>query len=65
VVTSPTARILILAEPAGFEGFVAEVGTPPAGPGLPSGPTAPPDLAALAAIAARYGMEIVGPPPTP
>jgi quercetin dioxygenase-like cupin family protein len=64
VVTSATARILILAEPAGFEEFVAEVGTPPTGPGLPPEPAAPPDFAALAATAARYGMEIVGPPPT-
>jgi len=64
VVTSPTARILALTEPAGFEEFVAEVGTPRTGPGLPPEPAAPPDFAALAAVAARYGIEIVGPPPT-
>ena len=64
VVTSPTARILALTEPAGFDEFVAEVGTPRTGPGLPPEPAAPPDFAALAAVAARYGIEIVGPPPT-
>lgn len=64
VVTSPTARILALTEPAGFEEFVAEVGTPRTGPSLPPEPAAPPDFAALAAVAARYGIEIVGPPPT-
>ena len=64
LVTSPTARILALTEPAGFEEFVAEVGTPRTGPGLPPEPAAPPDFAALAAVAARYGIEIVGPPPT-
>lgn len=65
VVTSPTARLLTLAEPAGFEDFVAELGTAPTGPGLPPASAEPPDSAALAATAVRYGIEIVGPPPAP
>jgi hypothetical protein len=65
VVTSPTARLLTLAEPAAFEEFVAEVGTVPEGPGLPPPAAEPPDLAALSAIAARYGIDIIGPPPAP
>jgi mannose-6-phosphate isomerase-like protein (cupin superfamily) len=49
-----------IATPSGFEDFVAEVSTPPAGPGLP--PPSPPDIPALIAAAGRHGSEIVGPP---
>ena len=49
-------RSLLFATPGGFEQFVAELSTatPPAGP---------PDMAALVATAARYGVEILGPLP--
>lgn len=50
------SRSLILATPAGFEGFVAELSeqAPPAGP---------PDMGAVLAVAGRYGLEILGPLP--
>lgn len=50
------SRSLLLVTPAGFEGFVAELGTdqPPAGP---------PDMGALLATAGRYGVDILGPLP--
>ena len=52
VVTTREARVLAALTPAGFEGFYREV----AG--------AAPGLERLVALAARYGCEITGPPPT-
>ncbi len=54
------ARRLVLLTPGGGEGFFIDAGRPAAGPGLP--PPAPPDVAALAAVAARYHQEFIGPP---
>jgi mannose-6-phosphate isomerase-like protein (cupin superfamily) len=54
-------RVLVLAAPAGFEAFAAELGIPALG-------TQPPDDLAvplpevLGPIAERYGIEVVGPP---
>lgn len=54
-------RVLVLAAPGGFERFAAELGEPafseeqPAALGLPV-----PEV--LAEVAARYGIEVVGPP---
>ena len=64
VVTSPKARLLTLHTPAGFDEFTLAAGSaahspfgdPPAGESIA-------DPAALAAIAASYGIEILGPPP--
>jgi mannose-6-phosphate isomerase-like protein (cupin superfamily) len=56
-------RILQLTSPSGFEAFLAEVGEPAARPGLP--PPAAPDIARLAAAAARHGSTLVGPPLDP
>lgn len=47
--------------PGGFEAFFTEVGAP-VRDGETSGP--PPEVGAMAAAAARLGVEIVGPPPT-
>lgn len=47
-------RAIVLFTPGGLEGFFFEV----------SELTGPPDPARLAAIAARYGTEVVGPPLT-
>jgi quercetin dioxygenase-like cupin family protein len=47
-------RAIVLFTPGGLEGFFLEV----------SELTGPPDPARLAAIAARYGTEVVGPPLT-
>ena len=58
---SPTgpARMLQLTTPAQFERFVAEVGHPATGPGLPT--PAEPDIGALLASANRHQIEIVLP----
>ena len=55
------ARVLLLATPAGFEGFPVEVGEPARELILP--PAEPPDLERLTRIAATYGIEILGPLP--
>jgi mannose-6-phosphate isomerase-like protein (cupin superfamily) len=61
VVTSRQPVVALqLTNPAGFEHFVADVGRPAEGEGLPS-PT-PPDIPRLAAAAARHDTEIMGPP---
>ncbi|WP_350277609.1 cupin domain-containing protein [Kribbella sp. HUAS MG21] len=63
VVTSAEARFLTLHNPAGFERFAAEVGEPAQALTLPPDPADAPDLAAVAAVAARHGITILGPPP--
>jgi quercetin dioxygenase-like cupin family protein len=65
VVTSPQARFLTLHTPAGFERFALAAGRPAETPAAPPVDELPPDPAALAAMAASYGIEILGPPPTP
>lgn len=57
VVGSAQARLLVLATPAGFERFAMEMSEPmTAAPG-------PPDMARLAATAAKYQIDILGPLP--
>jgi quercetin dioxygenase-like cupin family protein len=57
VVTSPQARYLTIHTPGGFDQFTVATSTS-------VGHTSTlPDPAALAAIAAEYGIEILGPPP--
>jgi quercetin dioxygenase-like cupin family protein len=65
VVSSAEARFLLVTEPAGFEGFVRELSEPAATPTLPPPSVQPPDPEAMAAAAARYGIEILGPPGIP
>lgn len=65
VVTSDVARFLLVAEPAGFEGFVRAVGEPAPELTVPPAATEPPDIARLSAIAAEHGIEILGPPGIP
>ncbi len=55
------ARMLTFTFPAGFEGFVNELGSPAPRRTLP--PEEAPDVARIAAVGAKYGMEILGPPP--
>lgn len=52
------ARMLLLCAPGGFEQFVLELGEPLE----PSSP-APPDMAKLAAVAAKYNIDLHGPLP--
>jgi quercetin dioxygenase-like cupin family protein len=65
VVSSEQARFLLVAEPAGFERFVRQVGVPAERLEIPPEPTEPPDFEALAAAAAEYDMRIIGPPGIP
>jgi quercetin dioxygenase-like cupin family protein len=64
-VTSAEARFLLGSEPAGFEGFVRAVGEPAQALTLPPPAGEPPDMPRLIAIAAEYGIEILGPPGIP
>ena len=57
VVGSKPAHMLLLCAPGGFEGFVLELGQPA------DAPLAPPDMAKLAAAAAKYHIDILGPLP--
>ena len=57
VLGAAPARMLLLCAPAGFERFVVDMGEPD------SAAAAPPDMARLAALAAQYGIDILGPLP--
>lgn len=52
-------RCLVLLTPAGFEPFFAAIGQPAPGSGLPE--PADPDVAAVTAAAARYGVTLLPP----
>ena len=60
-VTSPEARFLLVAEPAGFENFMRELSEPAQSPTLPAASFQPPDPVRMMATAAEYGIEILGP----
>jgi mannose-6-phosphate isomerase-like protein (cupin superfamily) len=64
-VTSSVARYLFVVEPGGFESFVREVAEPAQELTLP--PKGRPQLSpdAMTNIAAKYGIEILGPPGIP
>ncbi|MEB3980910.1 cupin domain-containing protein [Mycobacterium sp. 663a-19] len=65
VVTSPQARFLTLHTPAGFDRFTLAAGSPVTGTVMGPPDEVPPDPAALAELAASYGIEVVGPPLSP
>jgi quercetin dioxygenase-like cupin family protein len=65
IVASEQARFLLVAEPAGFEKFFRAASEPAARLELPPVPTEPPDIEGLTALAATYGIEILGPPGIP
>ena len=65
IVSSEQARFLLVAEPAGFEGFLRALGQPAQELVIPLPATEPPDVAAMAALAAEHGIEILGPPGIP
>ena len=54
-------RLLTISAPAEFANFVKAAGQP--APKLVIPPPEPPDIDRLASVAAKYGIEIVGPPP--
>ncbi len=65
MVSSEQARFLLVTEPAGFEQFMRAVGDPAPRLEIPPPATEPPDVAALTAAAAGFGIEITGPPGIP
>src|SRR5918999_3492036 len=65
-VDSGPARLLFVLSPAGFEDLVREMGEPAKELTIPPQADEPPDEAEMErmmAIGARYGAEIIGPPP--
>ena len=65
-VDSGPARLLFVFTPAGWEGLIGETGEPARALTVPPQPDEEPDEAEMeqmAAIAARYGVEVLGPPP--
>ncbi len=65
VVSSPRARFLLVAEPAGFETFMRALAEPARTLDVPPPPSGPPDFERLAKVAAEHGIEILGPPGIP
>jgi mannose-6-phosphate isomerase-like protein (cupin superfamily) len=61
VTSDAPARWLVVSSPAGFEAFVTELGVPAAAEELPV-LDSPPDVERLVSVAARHGIEILGPP---
>jgi mannose-6-phosphate isomerase-like protein (cupin superfamily) len=60
------ARLLFIFSPGGLEGLIRQMGEPARSPRVPPQPDEESDEAEMermAAIAARYGAEILGPPP--
>jgi quercetin dioxygenase-like cupin family protein len=55
-------RVLILTTPSGFDDFVREVGTPATSLVIPE--PQQPDVPKLVTVAAKYGIEILGPLPS-
>jgi quercetin dioxygenase-like cupin family protein len=65
LVSSPEARFLLVTEPAGFEGFMRELSEPARALTLPPDDIQPPSPELMMATAAKYGLEILGPPGIP
>ena len=64
-VTSPEARFLLVTEPAGFERFMRALAEPAQTLTLPPATIQPPEPERMMALAAEYGIEILGPPGIP
>ncbi len=65
MVTSAQARFLVGVEPAGFDDFLRALAEPARSRTLPPDSVQPPDPVRLTAVAAEYGIEILGPPGLP
>jgi quercetin dioxygenase-like cupin family protein len=64
-VSSSEARFLLVTEPGGFERFMRAGAQPAERLEVPSAATEPPDIAAMTALAAEFGIEILGTPGIP
>ncbi|HLF69274.1 MAG TPA: cupin domain-containing protein [Gaiellaceae bacterium] len=65
LVTSTEARFLMVTEPASFADFVRELSVPAEALTLPPASVQPPSPEHMTAVAAEYGIEILGPPGIP
>jgi quercetin dioxygenase-like cupin family protein len=65
LVTSTEARFLMVTEPAPFADFVRALSEPAQTLTLPPASVQPPDPEHMTAVAAEYGIEILGPPGIP
>jgi quercetin dioxygenase-like cupin family protein len=65
VVTSAVARFLMVTDPAPFADFIREGSEPAQALTLPPASVQPTSPEKLTALAAEYGMEILGPPGIP
>jgi len=65
LVSSETARFLLVTVPGGFSEFVRGLAQPADAVVIPAPATEPPDVAAMSRAAAEYGIEILGPPGIP
>lgn len=64
-VESTQARLLVVSTPGGFERFFFDTGEPARTRTIPPASDGPPDLDALVAALAGYGVDVLGPPPGP
>jgi quercetin dioxygenase-like cupin family protein len=64
-ITSDRARFLVLTQPTGLENFLRDLSEPATALTLPPAGAPTPGPARLAAVAAEYGIEILGPPGLP
>lgn len=58
-----SAKWLTLLTPAGLEGYFTELSEPAKALQLPAPAGGPPDVQAMVAALARYGVDVTGPPP--
>lgn len=65
VVASEQARFLLVAEPGGFDGFMRALSVPATAATLPPPGTPVPSPERMMAVAAEYGIDILGPPGIP
>ena len=65
LVTSPEARFLMVTDPAPFADFVRAMSEPAQALTLAPTSVQPPDPERMTAVAAEYGIEILGPPGIP
>ncbi|MCX4695832.1 quercetin 2,3-dioxygenase [Streptomyces sp. NBC_01408] len=65
LVTSDEARFLHVTEPGGFDGFTRSLGKPAPSLEIPPHGIVLPDLEQVRAIAAEFGIEVLGPPGIP